>query len=143
MPLAQVCYHHLAWLLVRGLWGWLRRAGPLVMPVAAGVAVVAGAALADASACGGASGIGAALAVGAVLVALGAPLGVFIVALIGRKPTLLVVAFLCVLQFFWTMHSERASLGLSGMLLSTLAVCGAGVSANCGRGCSTASADGQ
>ena len=58
----------------------------------------------------------------APVVALGAPLGVFIVALVGRKPTLLVVALLCVLQFVWTMHSERASLGLSGMLLSTVAV---------------------
>ncbi|MBU1311784.1 MAG: sulfite exporter TauE/SafE family protein [Gammaproteobacteria bacterium] len=58
----------------------------------------------------------------APVVALGAPLGVYIVALIGRKPTLLVVAFLCVLQFFWTLYSERASLGLSGMLLSALAV---------------------
>ena len=58
----------------------------------------------------------------APVVALGAPLGVFIVALIGRKPTLVVVALLCVLQFFWTMHSEQASLGLTGTLLSVLAV---------------------
>lgn len=58
----------------------------------------------------------------APVVALGAPLGVFIVALIGRKPTLLVVASLCVLQFVWTMHSERASLGATGILLSTLAI---------------------
>ncbi|MEO3678297.1 sulfite exporter TauE/SafE family protein [Rheinheimera sp. FR7-31] len=58
----------------------------------------------------------------APVVALGAPLGVFIVALIGRKPTLVVVALLCVLQFFWTMHSERASLGVAGTVLSVLAV---------------------
>lgn len=58
----------------------------------------------------------------APVVALGAPLGVFIVAMIGRKPTLVVVALLCVLQFFWTMHSEQASLGLTGTLLSVLAV---------------------
>ena len=58
----------------------------------------------------------------APVVALGAPLGVYIVALIGRKPTLLVVALLCVLQFVWTMHSERASLGPTGMLLAVLAV---------------------
>lgn len=58
----------------------------------------------------------------APVVALGAPLGVFIVALIGRKPTLLVVALLCVLQFVWTMHSEQASLGVTGILLSTLAI---------------------
>ena len=58
----------------------------------------------------------------APVVALGAPLGAFIVAYIGRKPTLVVVAFLCVLQFFWTMHSEQANLGLTGTLLSVLAV---------------------
>ncbi|GAB58159.1 sulfite exporter TauE/SafE family protein [Rheinheimera nanhaiensis] len=58
----------------------------------------------------------------APVVALGAPLGVFIVALIGRKPTLLVVALLCVLQFVWTMHCEQASLGVTGILLSTLAI---------------------
>lgn len=59
----------------------------------------------------------------APVVALGAPLGVFIVALIGRKPTLLVVAVLCVLQFFWTMHTERLTLGVSGMAVAVAAVC--------------------
>nr|WP_245217441.1 sulfite exporter TauE/SafE family protein [Rheinheimera maricola] len=58
----------------------------------------------------------------APVVALGAPLGVYIVALIGRKPTLLVVAFLCVMQYLWTMYSEHDHLGLTGMLLSALAV---------------------
>lgn len=58
----------------------------------------------------------------APVVALGAPLGVYIVALIGRKPTLLVVAILCVLQFIWTMHAERSNLGLAGMVIATLAV---------------------
>ncbi|MFU2511518.1 sulfite exporter TauE/SafE family protein [Pseudoalteromonas sp. ASV78] len=58
----------------------------------------------------------------APVVALGAPLGVFIVAKIGRKPTLLVVAALCVGQFIWTLFSEQKLLGISGILISTLAV---------------------
>lgn len=51
----------------------------------------------------------------APIVALGAPLGAFMVDLIGRKPTLLVVAALCVGQLAWTLHDERASLGLAGI----------------------------
>lgn len=58
----------------------------------------------------------------APVVALGAPLGVFIVGLIGRKPTLLVVATLCVGQFIWTCHNERHSLGALGILLALAAV---------------------
>ncbi|WP_203565726.1 sulfite exporter TauE/SafE family protein [Alteromonas hispanica] len=58
----------------------------------------------------------------APVVALGAPLGVFIVAKIGRKPTLLVVAMLCVGQFVWTLFSEHQRLGLVGILISTFAV---------------------
>lgn len=58
----------------------------------------------------------------APVVALGAPLGVFMVNLIGRKPTLLFVAVLCVGQFVWTCHNERAALGIMGMLLSLVAV---------------------
>lgn len=54
----------------------------------------------------------------APVVALGAPLGVFVVELIGRKPTLLVVAVLCVGQFVWTCFSEQQSLGLSGIGLA-------------------------
>jgi len=53
----------------------------------------------------------------APVVAFGAPLGVFMVELIGRKPTLLFVAFLCVGQFVWTAYDERVSLGFSGILL--------------------------
>lgn len=52
----------------------------------------------------------------APVVALGAPLGVFVVDLIGRKPTLLFVAVLCVGQFVWTCHTERAALGIGGVL---------------------------
>lgn len=58
----------------------------------------------------------------APVVAIGAPLGVFIVAIIGRKPTLLVVATLCVGQFVWTLYAEQQRLGLTGMLLAGLAV---------------------
>lgn len=62
----------------------------------------------------------------APIVALGAPLGVFVVSLLGRKPTLLVVALLCVGQFVWTCHSERDVLGWGGVAMATVAV-GAGV----------------
>jgi uncharacterized membrane protein YfcA len=54
----------------------------------------------------------------APIVALGAPLGVFVVNLIGRKPTLLFVSVLCLLQFVWMAYSERANLGLVGLALS-------------------------
>lgn len=58
----------------------------------------------------------------APVVALGAPLGVFVVGLIGRRPTLLVVALLCVVQFIWTCISESATLGASGTALALLSV---------------------
>ncbi|MDF2179821.1 sulfite exporter TauE/SafE family protein [Aliiglaciecola sp. CAU 1673] len=58
----------------------------------------------------------------APVVALGAPLGAYVVAKIGRKPTLLVVAALCVLQYFWTVYATREQLGLGGVLLSVAAV---------------------
>ncbi|WP_027329910.1 sulfite exporter TauE/SafE family protein [Marinimicrobium agarilyticum] len=58
----------------------------------------------------------------APVVILGAPLGVFIVELIGRRPTLLVVAFLCVGQFVWTCYDERNTLGMAGMVLSVMAL---------------------
>lgn len=59
----------------------------------------------------------------APVVALGAPLGVFVVQLISRKPTLLVVSVLCVGQFVWTCFSERTSLGVNGLLATFLALC--------------------
>lgn len=58
----------------------------------------------------------------APVVAVGAPLGVYIVAKIGRKPTLLIVAGLCVVQFVWTLQSEYSRLGIIGCLLAFLAV---------------------
>jgi len=56
------------------------------------------------------------------IVALGAPLGVFMVQYIGRKPTLLFVAILCVGQFAWTCHTQRAALGFFGLLIALLSV---------------------
>ncbi|MDO3387438.1 sulfite exporter TauE/SafE family protein [Gilvimarinus sp. SDUM040013] len=58
----------------------------------------------------------------APIVALGAPLGVFIVGLIGRKPTLLVVATLCVGQFIWTCYAERQALGIAGIVAAIISV---------------------
>ncbi len=58
----------------------------------------------------------------APVVAIGAPLGVYIVARIGRKPTLLVVASLCVAQFGWTLFHEHSVLGVTGSLFALLAV---------------------
>lgn len=58
----------------------------------------------------------------APVVCLGAPLGAFVVGLIGRKSTLLFVAVLCVGQFVWACYTERAALGIWGMVLAVLAV---------------------
>jgi uncharacterized membrane protein YfcA len=58
----------------------------------------------------------------APIVCLGAPLGAFMVELIGRKPTLLFVAILCVGQFAWTCYSERSVMGLGGAVLAVGAV---------------------
>lgn len=58
----------------------------------------------------------------APIVCLGAPLGAFVVSLIGRKPTLLFVAVLCVGQFLWTCHTERQALGIGGFLIAVAAV---------------------
>lgn len=58
----------------------------------------------------------------APVVALGAPLGVYVVSLIGRRPTLLVVSTLCVVQFVWTCLAERATLGAAGTGVALVAV---------------------
>lgn len=58
----------------------------------------------------------------APVVCLGAPLGALMVDLIGRKPTLLFVAVLCVGQFVWTCYSERAALGFMGFVIALAAV---------------------
>lgn len=54
----------------------------------------------------------------APVVALGAPLGAFVVERIGRRPTLLVVSVLCGLQFVWMAWHERSALGAWGVALS-------------------------
>ncbi|MDO6746407.1 sulfite exporter TauE/SafE family protein [Gilvimarinus sp. 1_MG-2023] len=60
----------------------------------------------------------------APVVALGAPLGVFIVERVGRKPILLVVAALCVGQFIWTCFAEFGALGWLGVIISLIALGG-------------------
>lgn len=54
----------------------------------------------------------------APVVALGAPLGVFIVNRIGRMPTLYFVAVLCVGQFVWTVWREWSLLGVLGLAMA-------------------------
>jgi uncharacterized membrane protein YfcA len=51
----------------------------------------------------------------APIVALGAPLGAFVVSKVGRAPTLYFVSILCLGQFVWTMTDEWACLGLIGL----------------------------
>jgi len=59
----------------------------------------------------------------APVVAIGAPLGAWVVSRIGRRPTLIVVSVLCVLQFAWTLVHERAVLtvwSISGAVLGVV-----------------------
>lgn len=58
----------------------------------------------------------------APIVALGAPLGVFVVNLIGRAPTLYFVSVLCIGQFIWTVRDEWAHLGIAGLSIALLGV---------------------
>jgi len=58
----------------------------------------------------------------APVVALGAPLGAFIVNRIGRRSTLYLVAMLCVGQFFWAMREEFLNLGWMGVTAAVGAV---------------------
>lgn len=58
----------------------------------------------------------------APVVALGAPLGAFVVGLIGRRPTLMFVAVLCVVQFAWACYHDRAALGFVGVVVACFAV---------------------
>jgi uncharacterized membrane protein YfcA len=51
----------------------------------------------------------------APIVALGAPLGAFVVDKIGRSPTLYFVSALCISQFVWTMQNEWKALGWTGL----------------------------
>lgn len=58
----------------------------------------------------------------APIVALGAPLGAWVVSKVGRRSTLLVVSILCVLQFVWTCYHEWARLQMPGLLLAMAGV---------------------
>ena len=58
----------------------------------------------------------------APIVAVGAPFGALIVALIGRRVTLFVVAVLCIGQFVWTMQQGYSEVGLVVVAFSILAV---------------------
>lgn len=58
----------------------------------------------------------------APIVILGAPLGVFVVNLIGRALTLYLVSILCLGQFFWTIRDEWQSLGAQGVALVLVGV---------------------
>jgi uncharacterized membrane protein YfcA len=58
----------------------------------------------------------------APIVALGAPAGALVVSRIGRRPTLVVVSVLCVIQFIWTLVHEREQLSLLYLGLALLAV---------------------
>lgn len=60
----------------------------------------------------------------APIVALGAPLGVWVVERIGRRPALMFVAVLCVGQFVWTCYAERSALGAAGTGIALAAVGG-------------------
>lgn len=61
----------------------------------------------------------------APVVALGAPFGAVVVNLISRKPTLILVSALCILQFVWTITQERVSgLSLVAAIAAVLAVNG-------------------
>jgi hypothetical protein len=59
----------------------------------------------------------------APIVAVGAVFGALVVNRVGRRPTLLLASVLCLLQFIWTLHHERALLtwwNLSAALLGVV-----------------------
>ncbi len=58
----------------------------------------------------------------APVVAVGAPFGALVVNRIGRRPTLIVVSLLCVVQFVWTLIHERAVLSPWNVSASLLGV---------------------
>ncbi len=58
----------------------------------------------------------------APVVLFGAPLGVFVVEKLGRKPTLFFVACLCVGQLVWAFSQEWNSLGFAGRIGAVAAV---------------------
>jgi uncharacterized membrane protein YfcA len=58
----------------------------------------------------------------APVVALGAPFGALVVRRVGRRPTLIVVSILCVVQFAWTLVHERAALDAWSVAAALLGV---------------------
>jgi len=58
----------------------------------------------------------------APVVAIGAPLGAWVVSIIGRRPTLIVVSLLCVIQFIWTLVHEKDNLTVWNVSASMLGV---------------------
>jgi len=64
----------------------------------------------------------------APVVALGAPFGVYIVAKLGRKISLMIVSVLCVGQFVWTCQNQWENLGWLGLGIAVAGVlaCNAG-----------------
>ena len=58
----------------------------------------------------------------APVVAVGAPFGALVVSRIGRRPTLIAVSLLCVLQFGWTLVHERAALNAWNVAAALLSV---------------------
>lgn len=59
----------------------------------------------------------------APVVALGAPFGALVVNLMPRKPTLLLVSLLCILQFIWTVvHEQVTGSALAAAVVAVLAM---------------------
>ncbi|GAA6166691.1 sulfite exporter TauE/SafE family protein [Sessilibacter corallicola] len=58
----------------------------------------------------------------APIVVVGAPLGAFLVNILGRKKTLSFVSLLCVSQLFWTCSNEFSYLGFGGVLATLCTV---------------------
>ncbi|HET6592924.1 MAG TPA: sulfite exporter TauE/SafE family protein [Xanthomonadales bacterium] len=58
----------------------------------------------------------------APVVAIGAPLGALVVSRVGRRPTLIVVSILCVLQFVWMLVHERAALTVWSVAATLLGI---------------------
>ncbi len=58
----------------------------------------------------------------APVVAVGAPLGALVVSKLGRRPTLIVVSLLCVLQFIWTLVHEKDNLTVWNVSAALLGV---------------------
>ena len=61
----------------------------------------------------------------APVVALGAQLGALVVSLISRTPTLVVVSFLCILQFIWTVVEEQLGIWPWQWALAAVLLCNA------------------